>query len=215
MDPIDAERRMQYIRDLFAPEDDVLEAVRAETIEHGLPQIQIDPAEGRLLQVLLMAIGAQRVAEIGTLAGYSAIWLARALLPSGRLISLERDEERAELARLSIARAGLSDMIEVRVTRAEDGLAALSADGPFDAVFIDADKVSYPIYFDWAVENVRPGGLILAHNALYHDRVLDPSLAEEPHVAGVLRFNQQLAADERLSSTIIPIGDGIAAAVRL
>lgn len=215
MEPIDAEQRMQYIRDLFAAEDAVLEAVRVETAEQGLPLIQIDPAEGRLLQVLLTAIGARRVAEIGTLAGYSAIWMARALPPGGRLISLERDEERADVARQSLARAGLEGVAEVRVMRAPEGLDLLSAEGPFDAVFIDANKAGYPAYLDWAIENVRSGGLILAHNALYHDRVLDPALAHEAHVAGVLRFNRRLASDERLSGTIIPIGDGIAIAVRL
>lgn len=203
-----------YIRDLYAPEDDALQAIRAETEAQGMPLIQVRPEEGRTLHFLLAAIGAQRVVEIGTLAGYSGVWIARALPPGGLLITLEYDERHTEVARRSFEGAGVADKVEIRSGRALDTLKGLSAEGPFDAVFIDADKQTYPAYLDWAVENVRPGGLILGHNAFLHGAIIEPGERDPAHVEGVRAFNRRLADDPRLLGLIIPVGDGIAAALR-
>jgi caffeoyl-CoA O-methyltransferase len=212
---VDAEARMQYIRELFAPEDDVLQAIRQRADEHGFPRIHVDPAEGRMLQWLLAAVKARRVVEIGALAGYSGVWMARALPEDGRLISVEYDPEHAEVTRESFRQAGLSDRAEVRVGRAPGVLEALAAEGPFDAVFIDADKPHYPDMLAWATENVRLGGLVLAHNAFRRGQILNAAGHDDPDLRGVRALNQRMAEDPRLDSVIIPIGDGIAATIRV
>lgn len=214
MEQIDVGARETYIRELFAQEDDLLREAREEAIEQGLPAIHVQPEEGQMLQFLLKAVGARRVLEIGALFGYSGVWLARALPEGGRLFTLEKDAERARLVRETFRRADLSDRTEVRVGQAPGGLEALASEGPFCAVFVDADKASYPEYLDWALENVRMGGLVLAHNAFQRGRVLDPDQTEAA-VEGVRAFNRRLAEDPQLFGTIIPIGDGIAAAVRV
>jgi caffeoyl-CoA O-methyltransferase len=211
---VDAEARMQYIRDLFAPEDDVLRAIRQRADEHGFPRIHVDPAEGRMLQWLLAAVKARRVVEIGALAGYSGVWMARALPEGGRLISVEYDPEHAEVARESFKQAGLSDRAEVRVGRAPGVLEALAAEGPFDVVFIDADKPHYPDMLAWATENVRLGGLVLAHNAFRRGQILNSAGHDDPDLRGVRALNRRMAEDPHLDSVIIPIGDGIAATIR-
>jgi caffeoyl-CoA O-methyltransferase len=215
LERVDAEARMQYIREMFAPEDDTLRAIRERAYERGLPKIHVDPAEGRMLQWLLATVRARRVVEIGTLGGYSGAWMARALPEGGRLISVEYDPEHAEVARESFREAGLADRVEVRVGRAPGALESLTAEGPFDAVFIDADKPHYADMLAWATENVRLGGLVMAHNAFRRDRVLDPAEHDDPDVRGVRTFNRHMAEDPRLDSVIIPIGDGIAAAIRI
>lgn len=209
------EALIQYVRDLFAPEDAHLQAVHAESHARGLPQIHIRPEEGRMLQFLLGLVGAQRVLEIGTLAGYSATWIARGLPEDGRLISLEIDPDRAELTRTFLARAGLADKVHIRVGEAPAVLAELTGDGPFDALFIDANRAAYPAFLDWALENVRVGGLIIAHNAFWGGRVVDPAQQSDRQVQGLLEFNRRLARDPRLDGMIIPIGDGISAARRI
>ena len=201
-----------YVRRLFAAEDGVLEALRYEIPRRGLPEIQISAEQGRLLQVLLRAVGARRVLEVGTLGGYSSIWMARALPPDGRLLTLEIDPERAAFAREFIERAGLSDRIEVRVGDAGETLAALDAGEPFDAVFIDADKERYPAYLDEALRLLRPGGLVLADNAFWSGRVLDEA-PEEEGTTGVRELNRRLAEHPDLLGTIIPMRDGLAVAV--
>ncbi len=214
MEQIDVGAREAYIRELFAQEDDLLREAREEAAEQGLPAIHIQPEEARMLQFLLKAVGARRVLEIGALFGYSGVWLARALPEGGRLFTLEKDAERARLVRETFRRADISDRAEVRVGQAPGGLEALASEGPFCAIFIDADKAGYPEYLDWALENVRMGGLVLAHNAFQRGRVLDPDQTEAA-VEGVRAFNRRLAEDPQLFGTIIPIGDGIAAAVRV
>lgn len=204
-----------YVRDLFAEEDILLTDLRAEIPRHGMPEIHISPALGRLLQVLLSSIGARRVLEIGTLGGYSALWMARALppAPEGRLTTLELDADRAEFARRYMARAGLGSVVDVRVGDARELLAAIveRERGVFDAAFIDADKESYVEYLDRCLELVRPGGLILADNAFRHGRVLEADPDEA--TAGILAYNDRIAADDRLVSTIVPIRDGLAVSV--
>lgn len=210
-DPVDQDPRLEgYVRRLFAGEDEVLEALRDEIARQGLPEIYVSPDVGRLLQLLLAAVGARRVLEVGTLGGYSAIWMARSLPADGRLLTLELDPDRAAFARGFAARAGLEAVIEVRVGDARELLEELvAADGePFDAVFIDADKESYVEYLERSLELVRPGGLIMADNALWEGRVVD----EDPDAAtrGIQRYNERIAAHERLLSTIIPVRDGVA-----
>lgn len=203
-----------YVRRLFAPEDEVLEELRYEISRRDLPEIYVSAEVGKLLQVLLAAIGARRVLEIGTLGGYSAIWMARALPPGGELITLERDERHAEFAREFVARAGLEDVIEVRVGDARDLLPALAEErgsASFDAAFIDADKESYGTYLDWALTLVRPGGLIIGDNAFRDGRVLDDDPDEATRA--IQSFNERMAAHDRIVSTVIPIRDGVAVGV--
>ena len=204
-----------YISSLVAPEDEALAAARTASLDAGLPDIAISAAEGKFLHVLARAVGAQRILEIGTLGGYSGIWLARALPPHGRLITLEVNEHHAEVARGNIARAGLADRIEVLVGAALDVLPTLH--GPFDFIFIDADKETYVEYFEWAVRLARPGTLIVADNVIRKGGVVDAEAAD-PRVAGAQRFNAALARNGSISGAIIQtVGakghDGMALAV--
>ncbi len=203
-----------YVRSLFAREDDCLRAIRAWAADASLPTIQLPPATARAVQILLRAIGARRVLEIGTLAGYSAVWIARALPADGQLVTLETDPDRAAVARRSVEDAGLADRVEVRVGDALDLMAALDPDPPFDAVFLDADKERYCDYLEQAARLVRQNGLLMADNALWRGEVLDPEgfggLAADIH-----RFNELVAADERFEATILPVGDGLMVAVRV
>jgi predicted O-methyltransferase YrrM len=200
-----------YLSALFAPEDDLLLALREEADRTGLPPIAISADEGRLLQVLLAAIGARRVLEVGTLGGYSTIWMARALPADGSVLSLEIDPVHAEFARRYLRRAGLESRVEVRVGRALELLPALDGER-FDAIFIDADKEPLPTYLDWALRLVRPGGLILADNALWGGRVVDPQADDEKTLA-VREFNRRFATDPRIAGIVVPTHDGVAIGV--
>lgn len=202
-----------YIEGLFASEDEVLRSLRQEIARRNLPEIQVSAEVGRLLQLLLLTIGARRVVEVGTLGGYSALWLARALPPEGRLITLELEKERAELARDFAARAGLAEVVDVRVGDARDLLPGIAAEGPFDAFFIDADKEGYPEYLGHALGMVRPGGLILADNTLWGGAVLDPSSEPEGPAEALRRFNWSVASAAELESTLIPVRDGLTVAL--
>jgi caffeoyl-CoA O-methyltransferase len=208
----------EYITGLF-PSDPALEMVLQATRAAGMPQINVSPVQGRLLHVLALACGARMILEIGTLAGYSAIWMARALPADGKLITLEADPKHAEVARANIAHAGLADRIEVRLGIALDVLPQLAAErkGPFDLIFIDADKTNLTTYFEWAVRLARPGSLIITDNVIRHGEVLDDSSADAG-LQGVRRFNEALAADRRVTATIVQmVGikgyDGMALAV--
>jgi predicted O-methyltransferase YrrM len=206
-----SDRVDEYIASLFARDDDVLAALREAADREGLPPIAISAVTGRLLQILLSAVRAERVLEVGTLGGYSAIWMARGLPPAGRLITIEIEERHAEFARGYIARAGLADRVDVRVGRALDVLPSFDGE-QFDAIFLDADKEPLPTYFEWAVRLLRPGGLLIADNALWGGRVLDPATADEG-TRGVREFNRRMASDPRVRGTIVPVGDGLAVAV--
>ena len=207
--------RTEYVEGLFAREDELLRDLREAIARQDIPEIYISAEVGRLLQVLLRTIGARRVLEIGTLGGYSAIWMARALPPDGRLLSLEIDPDRASFAREFIERAGLGEMVEIRVGDARDTLATLvsGSSAQFDAVFIDADKESYPEYLDHALALVRPGGLVLADNAFMGDRVLEEETAHTGTMA-MREFNRRMATDGGLTATVLPVRDGVAVAVR-
>jgi predicted O-methyltransferase YrrM len=192
----------RYLTDLLVQPDAALEAVLEESESAGLPPINVTPNQGKLLHLLARGIGARTILEIGTLGGYSAIWLARALPSGGRLITLEADPRNAEIARINIARTGLGDVIDVRLGRALDTLPQLAAEGlePFDLTFIDADKPSNVDYFDWAVKLSRPGSVIIVDNVVRGGAVIDPDVTDSS-VEGVRRFNEYLATDSRVSAT--------------
>lgn len=193
-----------YIDGLFAPGDPALDATLATAAEAGMPDIHVSGGQGKLLWLMARLIGARRILEIGTLAGYSTIWLARALPEGGRLITLEYDPRHAEVARANLDRAGLSRVVDVRTGAALDilpGIASESAD-PFDLVFLDADKTGYPDYLDWALRLTRPGGLILADNVVRGGRVLDPP-PDDASAAGAAAFNAKLAAEPRVEALIL------------
>jgi predicted O-methyltransferase YrrM len=200
-----------YIVSLFGAEDEILATLREEADRTGLPPISISADEGRLLQVLLTAIGARRVLEVGTLGGYSAICMARALPPDGTLLSLEIDERHAAFARRHIERAGLSERVEIRVGRALELLPAFDGER-FDAMFLDADKEPLPTYFEWALRLVRPGGLIIGDNALWGGRVYTGEAADD-RTRAVQEFNRRMASDPRVLSILVPTHDGVAVGV--
>jgi len=197
----------KYIHDLFVPNEPVLPQVLAAIPARGLPAITIKPEEGRFLQFLVRASGARRAVEIGTLGGYSGIWIARGLPADGKLITLELDAKHAAVAREHFALAGVSAQVEVRAGDARQTLPALSAEGPFDFCFIDADKGGYGHYLDWALDNVEPGGVIAAHNAFRQGGVINPD-DHSPDMAEMRAFNARWAAEPKLLSTIFPAGDG-------
>lgn len=208
-----------YLNDLFIPFDPVLDATLASSEAAGLPSISVSPNEGKLLMLLAQLHGARTILEIGTLGGYSTIWLARALPPGGSLITLEAIPKHVEVARANIVRAGLGMIVEVRVGPALDTLPLLAAEArdPFDLIFIDADKQSYPEYLTWALKLSRRGTLIIADNVIRDGEVLDAA-SGDPRVEGARRFNQQLASEPRLKATVIQtVGrkryDGIAIAI--
>jgi caffeoyl-CoA O-methyltransferase len=196
-----------YIHDLFLPRDDALEAALRNAQAAGLRSIQVPPELGHLLGILVQATGARRVLEIGTLGGYSAIHLARALPADGRLISLEIDERHAQVAHQNLTHAGLADRAEVRVGAALDLLPALSADMPFDLAFIDADKESYPAYLEWCMRLVRPGGMIVVDNVLSRRGVMLPA-AEDTAGHAIAAMNEAAARDPRLDAIIVPTRGG-------
>lgn len=214
LDPQVLEACLDYTRSLFAPEDDLLRSVRAEIQRRGWPEICVSPEEGRILQVWLRAVGAARVVEVGTLAGYSAIWIARALPSTGRLITIERQPDYAEAARGLLERGGFANRVEVRVGPALDVLGTLTGEASFDALFIDADKANYPRYLEWGLRHVRPGGLLLADNAYWSGRILEPD-AGDADVRGIREYNRRVADEPRLLSVILPVRDGLAVSVVL
>jgi predicted O-methyltransferase YrrM len=190
-----------YLQDCLVPGDDALEAALAASEQAGLPRINVAPNQGKLLMLLARAIGARRILEIGTLGGYSTIWLARGLSPDGQLITLEANPDYAEIARANIAQAGLAGVVDVRVGRAQDTLPGLADDGPFDLIFIDADKFGTPGYFQWAVKLSRRGSLIIVDNVVREGAVLDPD--GDANVQGMRRFFDLAATDPRVSGTAL------------
>ena len=193
-----------YFEDALLGPDEVLEAAARTNAEEGLPHIDVSPSLGRFLQLLARLQGARRILEIGTLGGYSAIWLARALPPEGRLITIEIDPKHAEVARANTARAGLENIVEVRVGAALDELARLEQEGsdPFDLVFIDADKVNSAPYFEWAIRLSRPGTVIVVDNVVREGEVLEPN-SDDPNVQGIRRLAELLENEPRVSAAAI------------
>jgi predicted O-methyltransferase YrrM len=193
-----------YVSELLAPHDEVLEAALKTSAEAGLPEIQVSAPQGKLLQLLARSIDAQTILEFGTLGGYSTIWLARGLGDGGRLITLEADVRYAEVARSNIVAAGFADIVDLRVGPALEALPELEADGagPFDLVFIDADKANTPAYFSWALERTRAGGMIVADNVV-RDGTLADAKSEDPKAQAQRRLHETIAADPRVDATTI------------
>lgn len=192
----------QFIGETILEEDEALRASVGAAEEAGLPAIQVSPPQGKLLQLLVRLVGAKKVLEFGTLGGYSAILMARALPEDGRLITLEAKPEYAEVARRSIEEAGVGERVEVRVGPALEALPSLEEAGTFDFVFIDADKVNTPNYFTWALDHLRPGGLIVADNVVRDGTLADATAADEATKAQ-RRLHEMLASEDRVSATTI------------
>src|SRR6187402_2586613 len=193
-----------YVGSLFVPPDPGLDGAQRAASAAGLPPIAVSAAQGKFLHILARLHRTRRILEIGTLAGYSSIWLARALPPDGRLVTLELSSKHAEVARANLALAGLDAVAEVHVGPAAESLAALVADNvePFDMVFIDADKEGYPDYLEWSLRVTRPGSLIVADNVVRGGAIIDADHADS-RVQGIRHFNEILARDPRVSSTIL------------
>jgi predicted O-methyltransferase YrrM len=194
----------RFIGETIVQEDEALRGAVEAAEAAGLPPIQVSPPQGKLLQLLTRLVGAKNVLEFGTLGGYSAILIARALPQDGRLITLEARPEYAEVARRSIDRAGVGDRVEIRVGPALEALPTLEEEGvgPFDLVFIDADKVNTPNYFAWALDRTRPGGLIVADNVVRKGTLADAADPDEATQAQ-RRLHETLAEDSRVSATTI------------
>jgi predicted O-methyltransferase YrrM len=193
-----------YISETVVPPDLVLDAALEASAKAGLPAIAVTPSQGKLLQLLARAIGARRILELGTLGGYSTIWLGRGLPVDGRLVTLEANPKYAEVARANIAHAGLTEIVELRVGPALDTLPQLAAESPdlFDLTFIDADKQSSPEYFALALELSHPGSLIITDNVIRDGALIDPA-NHDPVVEGGRRLHELLATEERVSATTI------------
>ena len=194
----------RYIAEILVGADPALDATLETSAAAGLPTINVSPNQGKLLYILARLLGARAILEIGTLGGYSAIWMARALGPGGRLITLEADPKHADLARANIAKAGLTDVVDVRVGKALDALPIVAADaiGPFDLIFIDADKANTPAYFTWALKLARIGGLIIVDNVVRKGAVADAG-TRDPDVQGMRRFFEMAATEPRVDATAI------------
>lgn len=193
-----------YITETLLGSDDATERAVEASDAAGLPSIQVSAAQGKLLEIIARVQGAKRILEVGTLGGYSTIWMARALPADGRLVTIEIDPKHAEVAESNIQRAGLSQKVEVLVGNARDILPDVARRGkpPFDLSFIDADKPSIPVYFDWALRMSRPGSLIIVDNVVREGAVIDAA-SEDASVQGVRRLNEIMAADPRITSTVI------------
>jgi predicted O-methyltransferase YrrM len=194
----------RYITKTLIPADPVLDAALTASAEAGLPPIAVAPNQGKWLMILARAIGVRSILEMGSLGGYSTIWLARALPANGRMITLEADPRHAEVAQANITRAGLADKVEIRLGKALETLPELAAEGnaPFDLIFIDADKENYPGYLEWALRLSRPGSLIIGDNVVRDGKVIDAA-DPDPAIKGVRRMNEIIASDPRLDATAI------------
>jgi caffeoyl-CoA O-methyltransferase len=204
-----------YVLSVLEPEDAILAEIRSRSLAEGLPPIAVGPFDGRHLEVLARAIGARRIVEIGTLGGYSAVCLARALPPKDGIVhTFELDPRHARVAEESLRRAGVADRVSVHVGRALDRLRDVEPEGPFDLVFVDADKAAYPEYLAWASEHLRLGGVVLADNVFR--RAAFPVAGDPPEAAeGIRRFNEALCRSGRFRATFLPIEDGLAVGVKI
>ncbi|EOQ33546.1 O-methyltransferase [Bacillus cereus group sp. RP37] len=194
----------QYVSDVLIPRDSTLEEALQANAAANLPAHDVSPTQGKFLKLLVQIQGARNILEIGTLGGYSTIWLARGLLSGGRVVTLEANEKHAEIARNNIERANLNDKIEVRVGLALDSLRQIKNENyePFDFIFIDADKQNNPTYFEWALKLSRPGTIIIGDNVVREGEVID-NTSKDPRVQGIRRFYELIAAEPRVSATAL------------
>ena len=193
----------RYITDQLVPSDAALDAALSSSAANGLPAINVAPNQGKLLHVLARAVGARRILEVGTLGGYSTIWLARAVAPGGKVITLEYDPRHADVARANIERAGLAQIVDIRLGKAIDTLPKIAAEGgePFDVVFIDADKPGNADYFAWAMKMTRAGSLIIIDNVVRNGAVLGPD--GDANAQGARRAYEAMANEPRVSATAV------------
>ena len=194
----------EYFVERLIPSDDVLDAALADSTAEGLPAISVTPTQGKFLALLVKLVSARRILEIGTLGGYSTIWMARAIPKSGRIISLEIDEHHAEVARSNVERAGLAKQVEIRVAPATESLARLIAKRvkPFDVVFIDADKERTLEYFEAAIQLSHPGTVIVVDNVVRKGEIVDAASSDKS-VRGMQRFMDRLATESRVEATAL------------
>lgn len=194
----------QYIAETVVPSDPALDAAIAASVKAELPAIAVTPNQGKLLHILARLVNAKHILEIGTLGGYSTIWLARALSANGRVVTLEIDPKHADVAMANVKHAGLANKVEIRLGPAVDSLAKLSAEmhTPFDLIFVDADKANIPDYFTWSLKLSRPGSLIIVDNVVRKGAVLE-SQSGDADVKGVRRLNEMLAGEHRVTATTI------------
>ncbi len=194
----------KYVSEMLVPPDKALEAALEASTDSGLPEIAVAPNQGKLLMLLARSINARNILELGTLGGYSTIWLARALPEGGRVVTLEAVPRHAEVARANFERAGFADVIDVRLGKALDTLPKLAAEkpDPFDFIFIDADKENIPEYFTWSLKLARPGSMIIVDNVIRDGAVIDAK-SHDHSVKGVRRFNEMLKGETRVSATSI------------
>ncbi|HVB06035.1 MAG TPA: class I SAM-dependent methyltransferase [Acidimicrobiales bacterium] len=204
-----------YAEGRLTPPDPVQEALRTATRERvaGHAGMQIGHDQAVLMEILARAMGARRAIEIGTFTGYSALAVVRGMGPAGRLICLDVSEEWTAIAREFWARAGVAEQVDLRIGPALESLAAMADEEPFDLAFVDADKEAYGEYFDLLIERLRPGGLLLADNTLQSGRVIDPT-SDRPATFAMRAFNDKVAADPRVTTVLLPIGDGVTVAQR-
>lgn len=200
---------VELVRRLYGSEDEALVAARRRAQEAGMPLIEVAPEDGAILAALVAAISPRRIVEIGTLFGYSAIWMARALPPDGKVVSVESEARHAEVAAINVEAAGMGDRVEILVGEAAEVLAAV--EGPVDLVFIDADKTGYPEYLEWARGALRPGGVVLGDNAFLGGGVVEPTSGSTEAMRG---FLERLATDSAWTAAMIPTLEGLAMGVR-
>jgi caffeoyl-CoA O-methyltransferase len=202
---------------VYAPEDDVLREIRERSVAAGLPPIQVGRMDGLHLEVIALACGARRAVEIGTLGGYSGTCLLRGMGRDGRLDTFELDPARAEVARRHFERAGVADRVRVHVGPALERLAGIEGDGPFDLVFIDADKTGYPAYLAWAEQHLRTGGVVLADNTFGFGHVHEehPAGEDAAAIAALRRFSERLVGGGRFRATMLPTAEGLSFGVKV
>jgi caffeoyl-CoA O-methyltransferase len=214
----DDESLGRYVIETFHPEDPVLLEIRKRAAEEGLPDIHVGPMDGLHLEVIARSVGVKKIVEIGTLAGYSGVCLARALPKDGKLYCFEYEPKHAQVSLESFKKAGFEKQVEIHVGSALEQLPKIEAQGPFDLVFIDADKPAYPAYLEWAMKHLRVGGVFLGDNTFSGGLVADPANETGPkaeRVKAMRQFNRQAATDPRFRTTVIPTGEGLTMGVKI
>lgn len=206
------ERSIEYATELYARESDTQRWVLGQLEERDLPSVQISALEGRILAVLARSVDARRLLEVGTLGGYSALWLVSLLEGHARLVTVEKDPDAAAVAREAFRRAGEDDRIDLREEDAHELLPRLPGSPPFDFVFVDADKAGYPRYLESAASLMRPGGILAADNTFWEGRAADPAAEADDSTRGIRAFNETLAEDPRFEAVIVPVRDGLTVA---
>jgi caffeoyl-CoA O-methyltransferase len=209
----DKEMVREYIEKKFVRQDETMQKILKNIPLEGLPAISITPEEGHFIRVLAQMSKVKSALEIGTLGGYSGTWIAKGLLPGGKLTTIEKEQHHADAARKNFEIAGVSDVVEILIGDAHQILRSLLYENEFEFVFIDAEKSGYIDYYDWAVEHIKPNGVICAHNTLRHGKVADESITDDS-TQTMRDFNDYVAKDTRMLSTIYPAGDGMLVAVK-